>query len=62
MVIWSFSYNFFAKFHGKNLEATTWLCYIRLCVIMRCLIKGLHCIGSDISVQLLLNLLNKVIF
>ena len=46
----------------NNLEPTTWSCYIRLCVIMRYLIKGLRCIGSDLSIQLLLNLLNKLIF
>ena len=36
---WSFSYNSFVKFHG----ATTWCCYIQICVIVRCVIKALHC-------------------
>ena len=42
---WSVSYNSFVKFHGKKiLGATKWLCYIQVCVIIRCVIKGLHCI------------------
>ena len=37
--------NFYAciKIHGKNLEAITWLCYIKIRVIMRCVIMGLNC-------------------
>ena len=41
---WSFSYNSFVKFHGKkNLGATAWTCYIQICVITRCVLKGMHC-------------------
>ena len=43
MINWSFSYNSFVKFHGKNLGASTLLCYIQIHVISRCIIKGLHC-------------------
>ena len=38
------SYNSSVKFHGKkNLGATTWPCYIQICVTMRREIKGMHC-------------------
>ena len=37
-ILWSFSYNFFVKFYGKNLGATIWstmlypnLCYNDVC-------------------------------
>ena len=31
----------------KNLGATSQTCYIQIYVIMRCVIKGLHCIYSS---------------
>ena len=37
-ILWSFSYNFFVKFHGKNI----WACYIQIHVITRLVIKGVH--------------------
>ena len=41
-------YGHFVKFHARiNREpqprATTWPCYIQICVITRCVIKRLHC-------------------
>ena len=43
-ILWSFSYNSFVKFCGKKIGATTCPYYIRIHVIMRCIIKGLRCI------------------
>ena len=44
-ISWSFSYNFFAKFHDKKkMGATLCLCYIKICIIVRCVIMGQHCI------------------
>ena len=38
-----FAYNSFVKFYSKkNLRATTCQCYIQICVIIRCAIKGVH--------------------
>ena len=43
-ILWSFSCNSFVKSHGyKKFGATKWPCYIRICVVTRCVIKRLHC-------------------
>ena len=43
---WSFTYNFFVKFYGKNLGDTTWQCYIQIHVITKYIIRGLQCINQ----------------
>ena len=40
IITWSFSYFFFVQFHGKKIGATISLCYIQVCFITRCVIKG----------------------
>ena len=32
-ILWSFSYNFFVKFHGNKIWEPHNLCYIQICVI-----------------------------
>ena len=36
--LWSFSFNSFVKFHGKKIASHN----CKICVIMRCVIKGLQ--------------------
>ena len=42
---WSFSYNSFVKFHGKKVwePQHEGLIYIKISVIAKCVIKGIHC-------------------
>ena len=44
MLTCSFSYSSFEKFHGqKSLSRSMIRCYIQISVIMRCVIRELHC-------------------
>ena len=42
-ILWSFSYNSCVKFHGKKILEPQHECYMQICVITRCVIKGLYC-------------------
>ena len=43
-ILWSFSYNSFVKFHGKNISEPKHDHVIsKNCVIIGCFVKGLHC-------------------
>ena len=42
-ILWSFSYYSYVKFHGKEIFGShklTLQCYIKICVITRCIING----------------------
>ena len=45
----SYSYNFFVKFQGKRIGATTCQCYIQFPVIMRCALKEMNALYQLIS-------------
>ena len=48
-ILWSFSNNSFVKFHGTKFREPQYdPCYTIICVIMRCVIKGLHCTHFDL--------------
>ena len=48
---WPFSYNSFVKFHGKEIWEPQHDCFITICVIIRCVIKGCNVYCVFVQVQ-----------
>ena len=46
-ILWSFSYNYFVKFHGKRFGSHNF----QICVKVRCIIMGLHCMSHKEHVE-----------
>ena len=46
---WSFSYNSLVKFNGEKTWEPLHDCYIQISVVLRYVIKRLHCMISSVS-------------